>query len=250
MEILIDGDMIHYNVGWSIKDGDVEDAYMKVDSFIKSIIEVVGCSEEDIRLFIAGEGNYRYDILPDYKANRKNKDKPKHHKAIRDYIINVWDAVVVNGQEVDDALGINQTEDSVICSADKDLNCIPGMHYNWSPKYIERGVYSVTEEEANRFFYTQCLSGDSTDNIPGLKKLKGRVATKKIKGVLDELKDRYSMYEYVKGVYGDESWYPSAGALWIRREENQTWQPPMPSNLTESLEPCEDAGQQENEEEI
>ena len=216
--------MIHYSVGWSIKDGEVEDAYRKVDSFIASIEKVTG--HTDSRLFIGGEGNYRNDILPDYKANRIGRPKPHHHKAIRDYLINNWDAFVVNGEEVDDMLGYEQTQDTIICSADKDLDCIPGMHYNWSPSRIKNGVYNVTEIEANRFFYTQCLTGDSTDNIPGLKKRTGRIATKKIKQPINDLDVPFDMFNYVSSVYGNLDWMDIAGCLWIRREQNQTWVPP------------------------
>lgn len=224
MQNLIDSDMIHYAVGWSIKDGEVEDAYRKVDSFIKSIEKATRLT--DSRLFIGGEGNYRMDILPEYKANRIGREKPVHHKAIRDYLVNNWDAFVVNGEEVDDMLGYEQTQDTIICSADKDLDCIPGMHYNWSPSKIKKGVYNVTEIEANRFFYTQCLTGDSTDNIPGLKKRAGKIATKKIKAPLLTMEESTDMYDYIRGLYGSNPFHDIAGCLWIRREQNQIWEPP------------------------
>ena len=226
MSNLIDADMIHYSVGWSIGDGEVEDAYLKVDKFITSIGEATGCP--DSRLFIGGEGNYRKDILPDYKANRIGKPKPTHHKAIRDYLINNWDAFVVNGEEVDDKLGIIHCseEDTIICSGDKDMDCIPGLHYNWSPKKIADGVYDLPQIEADRFFYLQCLTGDSTDGIPGLKKSTGAIATKRKKAPLLDCDNVLDMFNYVSGLYGEFDWLPIAQCLWIRREENQIWQPP------------------------
>jgi hypothetical protein len=219
---LIDADMIQYSVGWSIGDGELEDAYHKVDDFISWITEQTGCP--DSRLFIAGEGNYRKDIMPEYKANRKGKPKPKHHKAIRDYLINNWDAYVVTGEEVDDKLGYTQSDDTIICSGDKDLDCIPGKHFNWSKKYVDKGVYELSEVDADRFFYLQCLSGDPTDGIPGLKRLTGRTATKKLKEPLLSMDNQIDMHDYVHGLYDGVDWYPSANCLWIRRKPYQIWE--------------------------
>jgi len=194
-----------------------------VDEFIKWITERTGCP--DSRLFIQGEGNFRNNILPDYKANRKGKPKPPHHKAIHDYLVNNWDAYIVHGEEVDDKLGYTQDDDTIICSGDKDLNCIPGKHFNWSKKYVEMGVYELSEVEANRFFFTQCLIGDwSTDNIPGLKRITGKVATKKLKSPLQDMESPLDMYEYVDELYDGHDWFPTASCLWIRREPFQSWE--------------------------
>jgi hypothetical protein len=147
-----------------------------------------------------------------------------HYKAIRKYLINHYDAYLVNGEEVDDKLGYTQGMDTIICTGDKDLDCIPGLHFNWSPKSVDKGVYNLSTVEADRFFFTQCLIGDSSDNIPGLKKIKGRNATKKIKLPIQTMDDPLDMYNYIQSVYGDDSWHPSAGCLWIRREPYQTWE--------------------------
>jgi len=224
MTNLIDGDMIQYSVGWSIGDGEVEDAYRRVDEFLKWITEQTGHTES--RIFIQGEGNFRKEILPEYKANRRDKAKPTHHEAIREYLIGAWRAEVVDGEEVDDKLGYTQGDGTIICSGDKDLDCIPGKHFNWSKKYVDKGIYELSEVESNRFFYTQCLTGDSTDNINGLKKSVGKVATKKIKEPLLTMESNIDMYNYVSSIYGDYNFHPQAKCLWIRRKENEIWEPP------------------------
>ena len=48
---------------------------------------------------------------------------------------------------------------------DKDLRGVPGWHYN--PDKEEASVH-ISQEEADKFFLIQWMSGDSTDNIPGL----------------------------------------------------------------------------------
>ena len=98
----------------------------------------------------------------------------------------------------------------------------------------------MTEEEADRFFYKQLLTGDATDNIPGLFKMVGKKATAKVLDPIDDMVDTKEMYEYVKAVYLDgyntvgmcldaaeptvEGWLlRQARCLWIRREEGQLW---------------------------
>jgi 5'-3' exonuclease len=72
--------------------------------------------------------------------------------------------------EADDEIGIQATELSnagdtpVIVSTDKDLDMIPARHYNW----VKQEVYDVTDEEAYRNFFRQCLTGDTVDNVPGI----------------------------------------------------------------------------------
>ena len=104
-------------------------------------------------------------------------------------------------------------------------------------------MYEVTEEEANRFFYTQLLTGDATDNIPGLFRMLGIKATAKIKAPLSELASAEDMYAYVRSVYSDgydkvgmcpddkesvlDAWILRMGRqLWMRREVGQMWSPP------------------------
>ena len=85
-----------------------------------------------IKVYLSGKGNFRNDIatIKPYKGNRSSV-KPFHYNNIRDYLVNRWNAEVVDGIEADDALGINQSKDSCICTIDKDLDMVPGYHYNF-----------------------------------------------------------------------------------------------------------------------
>ena len=113
-------------------------------------------------------------------------------------MINEYDAELQVGQEADDALSIAAcTLGHGIATIDKDLDGCPGWHYNWA----KENIYYVTEVEANRFFYTQMLTGDSTDNIPGLFKRTGKKAMAKVKAPLAELTDPADMYAYVGGMW-------------------------------------------------
>ncbi len=261
MIALLDGDVLVYGCGFS-SDGnarkeavevarlagrphtsDEDLAEMKepldfalkiVKNKIEEVMETTKATE--CKIYIGGKGNYRFDIQPDYKANRKGAKKPHWYKEIREYLLGKHEAIITDGQEADDALGIEQmtNEDDItcICTIDKDLDCVPGFHYNWSPKRYMNGVYEVSEVEANRFFYTQCLTGDATDNIPGLKKTTGAIATKKKKDPILSMERPLDMYNHVNALYAGFDWHPIAQCLWIRQAPDEIWQPPTEKENT------------------
>ena len=53
----------------------------------------------------------------------------------------------------------------VICGIDKDLKQIPGNHYNYNKKVHD----FVDDDTAHYNLMLQCLIGDSSDNIPGIR---------------------------------------------------------------------------------
>jgi hypothetical protein len=207
---------------------------------------------DDYKLFLTGEGNFREKLatIKPYKGNRDPNAKPVHYRALRDYCILQCNAAIVDGQEADDALGIEQYTDwlqgvrnpqlssaTIICTIDKDLDMIPGWHYNFEHKE----VYWVNEEEATYNFYHQLLTGDVTDNIQGVPDIGKAKATK----ILAPCTNEKDMYVTVWNVYrdnfeGDDTEIDrivleNARLLWIRRYENQNWLPPS-INLGENNE--------------
>jgi len=158
---LIDGDLLVYAVGFASEDKTVDEALVEMDSRLDEITFNCGASESVI--YLSGPTNFRKKLFPSYKAHRK-QPKPKHFQALRDYLIKVEEAEVAVDQEADDLLGINQTQDTIICSLDKDLNQISGWHFNWR----KQEAYEVTQQEADHFMWQQILTGDATDNIHGL----------------------------------------------------------------------------------
>lgn len=127
------------------------------------------------------KNNFRYKITDQYKANRKGGAKPLHYQMLRDYLMASYDTIIVTGIEADDALGIAQTEDSVIISKDKDLLQVPGLHYNIMKNKIVRaskkGELELWRDKAGKarltghgfkWFCAQMLLGDAVDNIKGI----------------------------------------------------------------------------------
>jgi hypothetical protein len=146
---------------------------------MESIIEA--CGAANVKIFLSGDTNYRYALAKQrpYKGNRV-ADKPVHYGAIREYLSKFWGAETVDKIEADDQLSILARRPeakgrAIVATIDKDLDQIPGSHYN----YMKQVHYEVAPQEADLFFYQQCISGDATDNIPGCFKL-GAVKAQRI----------------------------------------------------------------------
>ena len=236
----IDGDILLYEVGFASEDDPVEFACHSLRQRVQGVMD--GCECKQAQLFLTGSTNFRNDLSDNYKANRKDVDKPVHIDALREYAINTLDAIVSENEEADDLLGIHAVRDGWgIATLDKDLDGVPGWHYVWKGK--REGIYHVREVDADRFFYTQMLTGDPTDNIPGLFKMTGVKALAKTKAPLLELDTPADMYAYVRSVYAEAydkvgmcpddkeevltNWLTRIGGqLWIRRAEGETYAPP------------------------
>ncbi len=198
-----------------------------VKNKIEEILKIT--EAEDYKLYLTGKDNFRNKIQPDYKANRDPGHKPHWYKEIKEYLIEVHGAEVIDGMEADDKLSIEQVsseEWTCICTKDKDLDMVPGFHYNWSKSKYELGVYHVEEIEGLRFFYTQILTGDATDNIPGLFKATGKRATKKFKEPIQSMETELEMYEHVKECYGEYDFTGIAQCLYMLKKEGVMWEAP------------------------
>lgn len=216
-----------------------------VKKMLKRIVKATGASTYTVLL--TGDGNFRQEVatIQEYKGNRSSH-KPVAYHDIREYLIKVHAAEVCEGEEADDQLSIRAVRDGhIIATIDKDLNNTPGTHYNWN----DDKLYDVGPVEADRNFYKQLLTGDSTDNIPGLFRIAGKRASAAMKAFIDDFTTTEAMYRHVHRCYVDallEQYedgaedYDVADAeayatealteigqlLWMRREEGETWTPP------------------------
>lgn len=205
----------------------LNDVIDKIDSFIAYIIEEVEANGAS--LFLTGGGNFRelIDHSYPYKGNRDRAKRPTWYKEIRDYLISEYSAILVEGQEADDALGITQTQlinsglDSVICSIDKDLLMIPGNHYNWNT----RKITYVDEYQGWYNFYKQMLTGDKVDNIIGIDGVGPVTADAILRPHLDPQGLMCAVgNEYAK--HFDDPEYrmlENASLLYIRKYPEETW---------------------------
>ena len=220
---LIDGDAVIFRCAASVPDEEPLDyATRRVDELLQKIIGEVQAGE--YRLFIKSDFNFRYKINPEYKANRRNLQPPGHLQGCREFVINEWKAEFESGIEADDLLGINQTDETIICGIDKDLLMVPGNHYSWElvhPRWTRPASFkTVTFEDGMKTFYKQMLIGDPSDNIFGMKGI-GVVKAGKL---IDHLETEQEIFDLVYDLYDNpERFVMNAQCLWIMQNRNETW---------------------------
>lgn len=164
MVVNTDLDCLIYRAGHG--KGDFIQQVESLDFFLQSIREKTDAS--DCKLILSGQTNFRKEIDPNYKSNRKESARPRYYSDLRDYSVNYLGAYLTCGIEADDELGILQTSETCIASIDKDLLQVPGWHFRMKRIWDESELIFVTEEEAWLNFFKQCLTGDSVDMIEGV----------------------------------------------------------------------------------
>lgn len=182
------------------------------------------------------KGNFRESIATTkpYKGTRK-ADKPYHFRNLTAYILSKYDCKVADGIEADDLMAIDQTYNTIICSRDKDLRMVEGYHYSWecglqpSLGPVCADKVGWLEKKGNKvigygdkFFYYQTLTGDSVDNIGGVR---GVGPVKAFDIIEDCEPNSRSLFERVRSVYQDvygEGWKDymkeQVDLLWMVRE--------------------------------
>ena len=187
MILLIDADILKHRAANAIeyKDKDtgeyksepVHHAYYNINSMVRRIFVKLRTTKAEFFLTAPGKSNFRYNLYPDYKGNRKDKRLPEYLNDVHNYIKHKYNACEAVEQEADDDITIRHYElnptgfskadrNSCIVSIDKDFNNHPGFHYN----FVKQELYYVDEIQAKRNFYLQLLAGDTADNVPRIMK--------------------------------------------------------------------------------
>lgn len=166
--IIVDADSIIF------KAAIVATSKSEIRSNIKAAIKEIEreCFMGEMKLAVKGRGNFRYSVYPEYKSNRKPLDEKVRERINygHKYMVEYFEATMADGMEADDLVSIwcweciNEGIPFVLAHIDKDLNQIPGPHYN----YNKKEHYTVTPEDGYRFLAKQWVMGDSTDGIPGV----------------------------------------------------------------------------------
>lgn len=197
MRLLFDADIVAFKAAaateqpinwgdgiWTLH-GYEQDVIDHAMSYMQGVADKL--DTQDVLLFLTGANNWRKDILPSYKSNRKDTRKPLMLPFIRQFMVDNLGATIVDTFEADDLLGIEatSTDDCIIVSEDKDLKTIPAMVYN--PQKDDEPVL-IPEFTAAWNHMFQTLTGDSTDGYSGCPKV-GPVAAKKILQDIDQVED-------------------------------------------------------------
>lgn len=165
---------------------------------IDLILHTCNAKPSDLFQCFTGPSAFRKRVYSEYKANRIGIRKPIGYTVLKAELLRDEISIQHDEIEADDAIGIlasraySLAEQYVVCSGDKDLNQIPGTHY-WTdywkrntlgelPKskqslkdflepyglqIYDNDTWVVSPLAAQAFWYSQILSGDSTDNISG-----------------------------------------------------------------------------------
>ena len=189
---------------WSRKEVQPEEfAYEAVNTVLQSFYNKF--SPSSIDLFLSDSATFRHRLAKSkpYKGNRDQLHKPVYYAELKDFLLSRG-AIILPDVEADDAMSIEATKDpngTIIVSIDKDMLQVPGNHYNW----VKDEFTKQTKKDADWALATQIITGDSTDNIPGLPGA-GPAAAKKL---LDGAKSSKDLMERVVKAYKEydpENW--------------------------------------------
>lgn len=220
---LIDFDPVYYIVGHKFRDADpnnpsdVIDVQRSVDSIIDLIMTMTHSTH--YILAISQEITYRHAIYHYAKYKGDRGDKPDFIKKWKPYILkhasSKWGIVEKHNMEADDIIAGTALKlkfdgiEYVVCSPDKDLKQIPGMHFNFT-KGEQMEITEITKEEANYNLWLQVLTGDSTDNIagvPGMGPVKAAALLKTVSPMEYSFTIQQAYYKYFGEYYGEKIFF-------------------------------------------
>lgn len=199
---------------------------------------IVCLSSDDHRYF-------RHIVYPDYKGNRSKTERPAALACAYQALKDNFKCVLHDGLEADDVMGIlagnPDLTDPVIVSIDKDMLTVPGKVLN--PNKSKRALRN-SKAAADRMMLIQALSGDSTDNYPGVPGI-GQVKAERL---LNEYPSAAAAWPAIVEAFGDEEsaltmvrlarilryddwneqkglvrlWHPTQKDIWIKSTQTTT----------------------------
>ena len=174
MIALIDADSIVYIVAWKYKeyqDIAVDEVLRNCDEFVNAILKSVNATHY-LGSF-SDSHNFRHRIYKyaPYKGTRKEKEPwlVFWEPIIKDHFTEKWGFVIPEDIEADDvisAAAVMLEGPVTVCSPDKDMRQIAGIHFDY--RKPSEGTKVVDMEQAELNFWMQVIMGDATDNIKGV----------------------------------------------------------------------------------
>ena len=187
-KVHIDGDYLCYYAAGN-DDVDPGMARMNAASYIEHARIWAGAEKAVLHLTASGchKGErYLVATTKPYQGQRSGERRPKNWRYLRDwacgydgdqFIKKVWAS-----READDGIAAcahwaaERGALDAICTADKDMQMLPGIHLDWK----DNSLYTIVGPEdwevighngkvyGEKWFWLQMLHGDTADNIPGL----------------------------------------------------------------------------------
>lgn len=192
--LLVDADMLLFRAAAGCQfDAELQpgmwisqlDHHKAKDVFWESVEQLaaqVEAEPEHAILCWTSRSMFRRNLWPGYKANRKNVRKPPGYHALIADMITHPQSVMHDQIEADDLISImsrtyGRDTPHVICSGDKDMKQIPGIHL-----WLDQPGLSVTPAQGMQLFWQQAITGDATDGYPGAKGVGPVTALKQLNG--------------------------------------------------------------------
>ena len=185
---VIDADSMVWIIGWAVKENKKDDfgiqevVQVKCDSLLKSILSTTN-STGYIGVFSEGKSSRYTDYkMAPYKGKRPDKPEwmVEWESFIIDFLKESYGFYSIPNYEADDIVAMiakfpKEETEVVVCSPDKDMKQIPGLHYDYkNSNFTEVDVVNATL--MSKFLI---LCGDSADNILGIPGT-GEVKAKKL----------------------------------------------------------------------
>lgn len=222
MKVIFDADSLIYASCFKKKEDrvdhddlyqtDVNEAFKKFTTTLDSLIEFLDeqIPVDELVICNGSKNNFRKDIDFNYKLNRTQK-KPEILSDLHELVKLSYGSVWGDGVETDDVVATlwmeevkkNGVDSVVIMSLDKDYKQFPCWFYDYN--WRKRELYKISEEEAIKNFYSQMITGDSSDNIKVCKGYGKVYASKLLKEAETEYSAMIKTYRLYKEIYGDDA---------------------------------------------
>jgi 5'-3' exonuclease len=168
--------VLRYDDGAPMKDDSsntlyesktLEETLILCDSLVSNILTAIGTTK--YIGVLSPSKTFRYQVNPNYKANRKGREKPPFFNEVIDYLKTKYKFLIIPEFEADDVVVslkgfYSNNYDCTLATTDKDLLKLPGRHYNY--KKVE--FVETNADEAYDYFWYSMIVGDTADNIKGI----------------------------------------------------------------------------------
>lgn len=169
---IIDADSIIFKISYSIKNDESWDLVKKMcDEYLLNIFN--HCNSTHYLICLTAGQDFRKSKYSSYKSTRKKVEHPKYFDKIKDYLVTEYKAFFTYSKyEAEDLALIARNQyilkypdgEHIIAFIDKDLRQYPGRMFNYNKNEFE----DISDEQAKINFWSQMITGDNVDSIPGI----------------------------------------------------------------------------------
>lgn len=201
--LLMDGDTLAFKVASAVQHtreddqgfvqpfANIREGEAVLDNMILGLLSDLGAHY--CQVFLSDpEGNWRKELFPEYKGNRKDVVRPLLLGRLKDYLRNQYGATHWPGLEADDVLGILATTPDafpgrvIVVGQDKDFKTFPCNLYTIGDRDAsgKPNIQTITRDYADWWHLVQTLAGDRVDGYPGCR----GIGNERARRILDDPK--------------------------------------------------------------